>query len=227
MKKKLKLSEDFIEKVRQYSGAEDSAKMATAFEIGSHWETHSEAYTMAIADNEGLDKPDYKKAHRTFIESIAASVKASVSAMYTHSRIYRNVIARGLDKEHEVFSYGQWESLLRNIKKEKGLVPLSELSKRIEWMYEESEAGYHSGEFPSTRDIDAEYRKNGHKQEWELLWANIVRNARKLLECYEIGTGYVGVRTVAQDIIDLQEEIEGEKIDSKDTASLETEVAND
>lgn len=194
MVRKIKLPEDFVEMLRQYSGAEHDAMMATASLVYEFWEEGK----LAIVAH--LRIPE-KSAHRKYIESIAGSVKASVSAMYTHSRIGRNIIARGLHLEHDVFSYGQWESLLRNIKKERGLVDGEVLFKRIEWMY--SEADNHSGELPSTRDINNYYKKNGHKQEWELLWANIVRNAKKILDASP--PEYLDC--IAGEIVDLDKEI--------------------
>jgi len=170
---RLNLPESFVEKLRQYSGTEDDAKMATAKLVYEFWEEGKLAITAH------LDIPE-KQAHKKYIESISASVKSSVSAMYTHSRIGRNVISRGLHLEHDVFSYGQWESLLRNIKKEKGIIPLSELSKRIDWMYDTAEK--FAGEFPSTRDINDYYKKNGLKDAWELCKEAIIRNAKKYMK---------------------------------------------
>jgi len=184
--------------------------MATARLVYEFWEEGK----LAIVAH--LKIPE-KQAHRKYIESIAGSVKASVSAMYTHSRIGRNVIAPGLHSKHDIFSYGQWESLLRNIKKEKGLCDIDVLSERIEWMY--SEADKHFGEFPSTRDINNYYKKNGDKQEWELLWANIVRNARKLVEInvaeYPLAFSVCVFRIL---------KAEGER---EDTEEMEAEVKHD
>ena len=210
MVRKINLPEDFVEMLRQYSSSEDSAKMATARLVYEFWEEGKLAIT------EHLRIPE-KQAHRKYIESIAGSVKASVSAMYTHSRIGRNVISRGLHLEHDVFSYGQWESLLRNIEKEKGLVDVDALSKRIEWMY--TEADNHSGELPSTRDINDYYKKNGDKTEEQIHWRTIVNKAKKIEKIghYEDAR----IMTVVITIINLEKQIEGEQNDSGSTEEME------
>ena len=74
MVRKINLPEDFVEMLRQYSGTEDDAKMATAKLVYEFWEEGK----LAIVAH--LKIPE-KQAHRKYIESIAASVKASVSAM--------------------------------------------------------------------------------------------------------------------------------------------------
>jgi len=101
-----------------------------------------------------------------------------VNEIYTHARIYKNVLKPKLDKKHDVFTYGQWDSLLRNIKKSKGIVDEDIFSERIEWMY--TEADKHYGEFPSTRNINAFYKKNGDIPEWLVVWKQIVRLIKKL-----------------------------------------------
>ncbi len=173
----MKLPENYIEELRQLTGETDKTKIACARKIGQFWDDFGEAITMSMADDEGWDKPNYKKAHTWFIESTAGSVKSNVNEIYTHARVYKNVIKFRFDEEHP-FTYGQWDSLLRNIKKDKGIADIKEFDKRIEWMY--TEADKHYGEFPSTRNINAHYKKNGDVPEWLVVWKQIVRLTKKL-----------------------------------------------
>lgn len=174
----MKLPENYIEELRQLTGETDRTKIACARKIGKFWDDFGEAITMSMADDEGWDKPDYKKSHTWFIESTAGSVKSNVNEIYTHARIYKNVLKPKRDKKHDTFTYSQWDSLLRNIKKSKGIVDEDIFSERIEWMYTEAEK--HFGEFPSTRNINAHYKKNGDVPEWLIIWKQIVRLTKKL-----------------------------------------------
>ena len=174
----MKLPEQFIEEYRQLTGETDRSKFICAHKIGKGWDDYGEKITMTMADEQGWDEPNYKKAYTWFIESVAGSVKSNVNEIYTHSRIYKNVLKPELDIEHNAFTYCQWDSLLRNIKKSKGIVDADIFAERIEWMY--SEAEKHYGEFPSTRNINAEYKRNGYKKEWEVLWGKLVKLAKQL-----------------------------------------------
>ena len=172
MKKKLTLPEEFVEKVRQYSGAEDSAKMATAGLVTEYWLETGEAITT-------YRKESKSRSHRWYIESVAASVGMSPSSMYNRARVGQNVILRGLHEgENANLSFGHWLALLRNVKKVDGVVPEDELYKRIEWVQKETNKFF--GQVPSVRDIEKHYKQNGEKEEWELCWNNITRNAKKL-----------------------------------------------
>ena len=174
----MKLPENYIEELRQLTGETDVTKIACARKIGMFWDEFGEAITMSMADDEGWDEPNYKKAHTWFIESTAGSVKSNVNEIYTHARIYKNVLKPKRDKKHDAFTYGQWESLLRNIKKSKGIVDEDIFNERIEWMY--TEADKHYGEFPSTRNINAEYKKNGHHSQEAIHWKKIVYQAKEI-----------------------------------------------
>lgn len=207
---KLNLPEDVTERWRQRQGTTDKAKIELAEDFGSYWETHKEAITTRLADEGDWDKLDYRKAHRIYVESAAGSIKASASEMYSHSRLYRNVFSRKLHEIHDVFSYGQWDSLLRNIKQEKGLVDSDELQARIKWMY--SEADKHSGELPSTRDIDNYYKQNSDIPEDMIYWKRIVNNAKSMSKLNNYSDARIML--VVLEIIRLHEEIEEEQNDS-------------
>jgi hypothetical protein len=195
----LKLPEELVEMVRQYSGAEDSAKMKTSRLIAEFWQEGGEAIAHHLKITE-------KSAHKKFIESLAGSVKVSPSSLYNRSRVGRNVVMRGYSGKHDIFTFGQWLSLLRNLPSEKGLVSDEDLTERIEWMYTEAEN--HGGEFPSVRDIESHSKQNGHKPEDQIYWKRIVTNARKMVALND----YSDARQMAIviEVDRLQQEIEQE-----------------
>lgn len=165
---KLKLPEIYIETMRQYEGAVDDDKMESARVLLSYWEeTHQ-----IIMSEKNLN---YHKAHKLFIESTAGHLaNVSPQTLYGRSRVGVNVIARKLDKEHSEVSYCVWLLLMRNLKKKDGVIPLDELSKRIDWYYDNN--------FPTTRTIDDYVKKNGDVPEWLVIWKQIVRLTKKLKE---------------------------------------------
>ena len=112
--------------------------------------------------------------------------------------------------------------MLRNIKKRRGLVDIDVLSKRIEWMY--SEADSHSGELPSTRDINDYYKKNGDKTEEQIHWRTIVNKAKKIEKIGHYEDARIMMLVI--EIIRLDEEIRGEN-DSGSTEEMEAEVKLD
>ncbi len=202
---KLILSEDFIEKVRQYSGAEDSAKMATAGLMAEYWLETGDA----IAD---YRKESKDKSHRWYIESVSASVGMSPSSMYNRSRVGHNVILRGLHEgENSNLSFGHWLAILRNVKKVDGLVPMDELCKRIEWV--QKQADKFSGQVPSVRDIDREYRKNGHLTEEAIHWKAIVRNAKGIEKIGHYDDARIMMLVI--EIIRLNKEMKNEPTNSR------------
>ena len=161
----MKLPDSFIEVIRQYAGAEDSAKMNTAQLMSEFWLEYGTAI-----EHQDKDK-------KWFIESTAAQVSMSPSSMYNRLRVGDNWIARGYYKRHDDISFGAALSLLRNAETKDGLVEKEVLDKRVEWYYSIFDK---YGAPPSVRDIDKEYKKNGHLKEWEVLWGKLVRLAKQL-----------------------------------------------
>ena len=165
---KLKLPEVYIETMRHYEGVVDDDKMESARVLLSYWEENQQR----IMDKKKLD---YRNAHKLFIESTAGHL-ASVSpqTLYGRSRVGIQVIARKLDKKNSEVSYTVWGLLMRNLKKEKGLIPLGDLQARINWYYENN--------FPTTRTIENYVKDNGHLSEWEIMWNKMVTSAKNLLK---------------------------------------------
>jgi hypothetical protein len=173
----MKLPDEFIEMVRQYSGQEDSAKMATAKLLSDFWLEYGRAI-----EHEGKDK-------RWYIESVCASVGMSPASGYNRVRVGTNIIQRNYHTDNESISFGHWLALLRNSPKVDGLVETDELNKRLEWYYAEMDK--HGGQPPSVRDIENHYKKNGKKPEWELYWKRIVKAAEKLWDLHQDPQGVV------------------------------------
>ena len=172
----MRLPDDLINEMLQYAGEESSAQFKSAAVLVKGWDTYGQAIIFNYADEHGLDQPDEGKAHNWYIEALAASVQMGVSTAYNHMRVGRNWLMRGYDVIHDVISYSEVIELMRNTG-HRGLIPDDILDSRIEWYYDVTEK---FGKPPSPRDIQKHYKKNGSKKEWELLWANIVRNAREM-----------------------------------------------
>ncbi len=84
---------------------------------------------------------------------------------------------------------------------------MDELCKRIEWV--QKQADKFAGQVPSVRDIDREYRKNGHLTEEAIHWKAIVRNAKKIEKIGHYDDARVMLAVVY--IIDLDEGIKKDK----------------
>lgn len=180
MVRKLKLSDEIIDRISNCSDGESGAKMRTAKEMLIIWDECKHGYAAELAIQDGTE-PDLDKTRTWYIESVCANVSTIAhTSGYNRMRVADNIISRGYDTEHDVISFSVWLFLLRNLKKgDDGLVARDKIQERIDWYYEEFDEW---GKPPSTRDIEKHVKKNGDKQEWELLWANIVRNAKKLSE---------------------------------------------
>jgi len=170
--KEIKLPDELIEVIRQYSGQEDSAKMQTAKVIAEYWDEAGGIIANHMNVPEG-------KAHRWFIESVSAQVGIHHASLYNRMRVGRNIVLRGYNTKHPELSFGAWLELLRNAPEEAGLVDDEVLDNRIEWMYNELDE---KGSLPSTRTIKEHFRKNGKHPEWKEYWNAMVRNAKKFLE---------------------------------------------
>ena len=196
MVRKLKLSDEIIDRISNCSDGESDAKMRTTREMFIIWEECKHGYAAELATQEGWDEPDMGKTRTWYIESVCANVSTIAhTSGYNRMRVADNIISRGYDKEHEVISFSVWLFLLRNLKKgERGLVPIDKIQERIDWYYEEFDEW---GKPPSTRDIENYVKKNGESKEWEQCWKNIIRNARKLL----------GMKEVPKDIMKLSEQV--------------------
>ena len=136
-----------------------------------------------MAKKEGWKEGEAKgRAHRKFLSSLAAHCGLGYQSMNNRQRVGDNFIKRGLTGgENENISYQKFVALLANAEKDDtGLVQVAVLEERIKWVQEQTDK--FSGQVPSVLDIQQQYRKNGHREEWELLWANIVCNAKKLSE---------------------------------------------
>ena len=161
---KLKLPEVYIETMRHYEGVIDDDKMESSRVLLSYWEENGDR----IAAKKKINK---KAAHKLFIESTAGHLaNVSPQTLYGRSRVGRNWIARGLDKKHSEVSYTVCLLLMRNLKKKDGIIPLEDLSERIDWYYDNN--------FPTTRTIENYVKSNGHLTEEAIHWKAIVRNAK-------------------------------------------------
>lgn len=177
----MKLPEEFIEIIRQYSEQEDDAKMLTAKVIAEYWlETGK-----AIAHHR---KESEKSAHRWFIEATAAEVGMHHSSLYNRSRVGRNIILRGYSDKHPDIGFGAWLELLRNAPEDDGLVPESELAERLIIYYNIFDQ---YGKPPSVRDIKKIFVKNGDKKEWEQYWSIVEKNCGRLLKLEDTPEGII------------------------------------
>ncbi len=180
-KMKFKLSDDYIEGLRQREDAVDEKKFATAEWMSGFWVGSKD-----IIINNGKD-------YKWFVESSAASVGMGVRTAYKRLRVGLNVIQRKLHLgEQSNLTHGHWASLLLNAEKGKDkLVPLEVIEERLEWLHKETDK--FGGQVPSTRDIADHFRKNGEREEWELCRDALIRYAKKLLECKDAEKLWVGI----------------------------------
>ena len=191
----MKLPDKLIETIRQATDNENASKMYTVVVLGEQWNKYKEAITLNYADEEGLDKPDEGKARGAFLRSLAGNLAdTSYPTLANRMSVFRNVVDRGLYQGNEVISAPVWMYLMRNLKREDGLVELDDLNKRLNWYYE--------NDMPTTRTIEDYVRDNGHDPEWKVLWKRIVRNAEKLVD-----TPYPKLEKVVQTILFLDKDL--------------------
>lgn len=232
MVRKLKLSDEIIQRISNCSDGESDAKMLTTREMLIVWGECKLGYAAELAIQEGWDEPDLDKTRTWYIESVCANVSTIAhSSGYNRMRVGENVCARGYDVEHGVISFSVWLFLLRNLKKGKdGLVPKDKLQERIDWYYEEFDE---FGKPPSTRDIEKHVKKNGEHPAWWLDYRTMINKAKNIPlvalrnqeDVPEI------VNKLVMYILDIHDNnykiYRGEQNDSSVTAGLEAEVSND
>ena len=174
----IKLPDEIVEYMRQFSVAEDRVKFQTAKALVDVWEE----YGKALAHHMDIE---LDAAHRQFIESLSAQVGIHHTTLYSRARVGRNWVERGYHDKYSEVSYGAALELLRNAPSKDGIVDEDELAERIEWWYNEGET---KGSFPGTRTIRNHFKKNGEKPEWKQYWDNIVRNCKELLKLKDVPT---------------------------------------
>jgi hypothetical protein len=127
-------------------------------------------YQFAIGDKflEGWDEmgtayADYfkneRKAHRWFLESVAASSGIDPSTLRHHYRVAKHVPPDMRGGENEAFSYSHWKAMLAGDND-----PEENLKENLEWAHKKLAEKGHP---PSTRDIQEHVKHNGHKAVWE------------------------------------------------------------
>lgn len=216
MVRKLKLSDEIINRISNCADGESGAKMETAREMLIIWEETKHGFAAELAIQEGTE-PDLGRTRTWFVESVCANVSTIAhTSGYNRMRVADNIISRGYDKKYDIISFSVWLFLLRNLKKVDGLVPRDSIQERIDWYYEEFDEW---GKPPSTRDIEKHVKKNGDKQEWELLWINITRNAKKMAEC--------DIENMPAKVFDIVQSINIYRGESVSAEEMEAEVSND
>ena len=221
MVRKIKLlDDDYIEGLRARIAITDEYTFDTCLYMADYWDEMGEAIIHYKRKEQGwTEKQAPGRAHRWWLASSAAEVGSSEGTMYNYVRIGRNFIQRGL-KQDNLTADHMLALMLNAERNETHFIPEEIIKERLEWLNKETDK-FH-GQVPSARDIKTHYRKNGDKQEWELLWANIVRNAKKLWDI-----PFVVNTTVPTQILEVADriiDIEGEHVN---TEEMEAEVKLD
>ena len=132
-----------------------SSKSVYQFAIGDKFLEGWEEMGTAYSDYFGSER----KAHRWFLESVAASSGIDPSTLRHHYRVAKHVPPRMRGGDNEAFSYSHWKAMLGGDND-----PDENLQENLEWAHEQLEKHGHP---PSTRDIEAHVKHNGHKKPWE------------------------------------------------------------
>ena len=197
------ISEDYYDGLQAMLGNIDEYAFGVCEYLTNYWDEMSIAITSAKQKEFGWSDAEAEgKAHRWWLASSAAKVGASENTLYKYKRIGDNILARGYRLGNENLTIDHWSHLMLNAERDDtGLIPAEILEERLEWLHQETVDNY--GQVPSTRDIKAHYRKNGHKEEWEQYKNILVRNANKLLDCVHAPDHW---QVISTEILMLDEE---------------------
>ena len=184
----MRLPDEIIERLIQRADDESTSKIATTREMGIIWEELKYGLGHELAKENDWDEPQMDKTRTWYIESVCASVaKIAHKSGYNRMRVWDQVLSRKLDQKYDeggVLSFSDYLFLLQNLKKDKrGLVPEEKIKERIDWYFDEFEK---YGKPPGTRDIEKHSKKNGEKEEWELLLEKIIKIAKQLVKIEDV-----------------------------------------
>ncbi len=177
------IPEQARDRIRACVGSEDSMKFKTCWEVHTLWFKLGPGIIASKMESEGWKPGEARgKAHRWFLSSLAADAGLGYQSMLNRERVGSSWMARGYHGgENENISYQKLVCLHANAEKGlDGLILKEVLEERIAWVQQVADENF--GQPPSVLDIQKQYRKNGEKPEWLLLWKKIIRIAEKMLK---------------------------------------------
>lgn len=217
--KKQYIPEVARDKIRACIGSEDSMKFRTCEEVSALWAELGQGIIKEKGKDEGWKEGEAEgKAHRWFLSSLAADAGLGYQSMLNRQRVGDNIIARGYyGGENESVSYQKFVSLMVNAEKdENGLVLKSVLDERLEWFH--NVADDNQGQPPSVLDIQNQFRKNGEKEEWEIIWGVVYRNCKRILDLTEVPTSKY---KLAREIVEVEPNLSGANVVSTGGSFME------
>ena len=146
-----RIPDDFLNEMEALVASQSAFQFAIGDKFLEGWEEMGVAYTEWFGGE--------RKAHRWFLESVAASSGISPSSLRHYYRVSKHVPPDMRGGENEAFSYAHWRAMLAGDGE-----PEENLEENLEWAHKQLEQ---TGHPPSTRDIEGYVKHNGHKQPWE------------------------------------------------------------
>ena len=142
-----------------------ASKSEYQFEIGYRFLDGWEEMRLGYTDWFGSER----KAHRWFVESVAASAGIDPSTLRHHYRVARAVPRTTKDRYPE-FTYSHWKAMLAGDGE-----PEENLEENLEWALEQ--------DLPvTTRDIEDFVKQNGDKPVWEKRLERLVNTLEAMVD---------------------------------------------